>query len=208
MGIRFLCPNGHKLNVKSFLAGKRAICPQCGAKVLVPNQAEPTTEPSGTAGGTVTNSLAAAGQLANQPLTDTASPSVIIAVAEGEVVAPSGLESRSEVAPPPQAAAISMPDSIVVATSQPAIPANAVAMPPDAAYNLRRQRNRRNQIRIAVALFVMVIVLAMVLAWVLRRNANAPPASPPESTRVSDWAPLVSITIASSVLARGKNSRE
>ncbi len=31
MGIKFLCPNGHKLNVKSFLAGKRAICPRCGA---------------------------------------------------------------------------------------------------------------------------------------------------------------------------------
>ncbi len=36
MGIRFFCPNGHKLNVKSFLGGKRAICPKCGAKVLVP----------------------------------------------------------------------------------------------------------------------------------------------------------------------------
>jgi hypothetical protein len=36
MGIRFYCPNGHKLNVKSFLAGKRGICPDCGAKVLIP----------------------------------------------------------------------------------------------------------------------------------------------------------------------------
>lgn len=36
MGIRFLCPNGHKLNVKSFLAGKRGICPDCDAKFLVP----------------------------------------------------------------------------------------------------------------------------------------------------------------------------
>lgn len=36
MGIRFLCPNGHKLNVKAFLAGKRGICPQCDAKFLVP----------------------------------------------------------------------------------------------------------------------------------------------------------------------------
>jgi hypothetical protein len=36
MGIRFLCPNGHKLNVKSDLAGKRAICPDCGAKLVVP----------------------------------------------------------------------------------------------------------------------------------------------------------------------------
>jgi len=36
MGIKFLCPNGHKLHVKSFLAGKRAICPQCGQRVVVP----------------------------------------------------------------------------------------------------------------------------------------------------------------------------
>lgn len=36
MGIRFYCPNGHKLNVKAFLAGKRGICPDCDAKFLVP----------------------------------------------------------------------------------------------------------------------------------------------------------------------------
>ena len=38
MGIRFLCPNGHKLNVKAFLAGERGICPQCDAKFLVPHE--------------------------------------------------------------------------------------------------------------------------------------------------------------------------
>jgi hypothetical protein len=38
MGIRFLCPNGHKLNVKAFLAGKRGICPDCDAKFVVPWQ--------------------------------------------------------------------------------------------------------------------------------------------------------------------------
>lgn len=36
MGIRFHCPNGHKLNVKSFLAGKRGICPDCGVKFYIP----------------------------------------------------------------------------------------------------------------------------------------------------------------------------
>src|SRR3989304_4109209 len=36
MGIRFLCPNGHKLNVKADLAGKRASCPECGAKLVIP----------------------------------------------------------------------------------------------------------------------------------------------------------------------------
>ena len=37
MGIRFYCPNGHKLNVKSYLAGKRGFCPDCGAKLLIPD---------------------------------------------------------------------------------------------------------------------------------------------------------------------------
>ncbi len=44
MGIKFLCPNGHKLHVKTFLSGKRAICPKCGVRVLVP--AESTRESS------------------------------------------------------------------------------------------------------------------------------------------------------------------
>lgn len=36
MGIKCFCPNGHRLNVKSQLAGKRGICPQCGAKFVIP----------------------------------------------------------------------------------------------------------------------------------------------------------------------------
>jgi len=36
MGIRFYCPNGHKLNVKSFQAGRAGICPRCGARLQIP----------------------------------------------------------------------------------------------------------------------------------------------------------------------------
>jgi hypothetical protein len=36
MGIRFFCPNGHRLHVKSFLAGKRGVCPDCGQGVDIP----------------------------------------------------------------------------------------------------------------------------------------------------------------------------
>jgi len=36
MGVRFHCPNGHKLNVKAYLAGKRGICPDCDAKFIIP----------------------------------------------------------------------------------------------------------------------------------------------------------------------------
>lgn len=38
MGIRFYCPNGHKLHVKAFQAGKRGICPHCGASMDIPYQ--------------------------------------------------------------------------------------------------------------------------------------------------------------------------
>ena len=36
MGIRFYCPNGHKLNVKDFQAGRKGICPVCGVKMQIP----------------------------------------------------------------------------------------------------------------------------------------------------------------------------
>jgi hypothetical protein len=38
MGIRFYCPNGHKLNVKVFQAGRRGICPYCGERFFIPTQ--------------------------------------------------------------------------------------------------------------------------------------------------------------------------
>lgn len=41
MGIRFYCPNcDHKLNVKSFLAGKRGVCPQCGGGLDIPLESQ------------------------------------------------------------------------------------------------------------------------------------------------------------------------
>ena len=36
MGIRFYCPNGHKLHVKEFQAGRRGVCPYCGVSVDIP----------------------------------------------------------------------------------------------------------------------------------------------------------------------------
>ena len=47
MGIRFNCPNGHKLNVKTFLAGRTGFCPHCGVKVAIPME---STRGPGTAG--------------------------------------------------------------------------------------------------------------------------------------------------------------
>ena len=46
MGIKFHCPKGHKLNVKAFLAGKKGVCPKCGAKVMIPTVSEGGEEDS------------------------------------------------------------------------------------------------------------------------------------------------------------------
>jgi hypothetical protein len=41
MGIKFQCANGHKLHVKSFLAGKKGRCPKCNVQILVPAEEVP-----------------------------------------------------------------------------------------------------------------------------------------------------------------------
>ena len=44
MGIRCYCPNGHRLNIKSFLAGKKGVCPHCDARFRIPLESEPKRE--------------------------------------------------------------------------------------------------------------------------------------------------------------------
>ncbi len=50
MGIRFFCPSGHRLHVKTFLAGKKGICPECGVKLQVPSTSDPRAERGDSAG--------------------------------------------------------------------------------------------------------------------------------------------------------------
>ena len=57
MGIRFLCPSGHKLNVKSFLAGKRGICPHCGAKFEIPFESVASAPPPPAMAGPASKEL-------------------------------------------------------------------------------------------------------------------------------------------------------
>ncbi|MEN6559080.1 MAG: DUF4339 domain-containing protein [Thermoguttaceae bacterium] len=46
MGIRFYCPNGHKMNVKEFQAGRHGVCPICGAKMQIPHSStRPSSKP-------------------------------------------------------------------------------------------------------------------------------------------------------------------
>src|SRR5688572_6042780 len=76
MGIRFSCPNGHKLHVKEFLAGKRGVCPSCGAKFVIPlaSAAEsPRTLSAATDVGTPTSAQASV---------DASAASIIISIVE------------------------------------------------------------------------------------------------------------------------------
>ncbi len=47
MGIVAYCPNQHRVKVKEDLAGKKGVCPTCGAKFRIPyaSQAEPASVP-------------------------------------------------------------------------------------------------------------------------------------------------------------------
>jgi GYF domain 2 len=74
MGIRFECPNGHKLHVKSYLAGKRGICPDCGAKFVIPAGSNGHEAPE-----RVQSAVGAAGvQNEAGPKVDSPPPSVVI----------------------------------------------------------------------------------------------------------------------------------
>ncbi|MCA9176702.1 MAG: DUF4339 domain-containing protein [Planctomycetales bacterium] len=44
MGIRCYCPNGHRLNLKAFQAGRVGICPDCQARFRIPIESEPKRE--------------------------------------------------------------------------------------------------------------------------------------------------------------------
>jgi len=62
MGIRFNCHAcGYRLNVKAFLAGKRGICPKCGAKVDIPAQGTADSSPGHSMGPPQAASPAATG---------------------------------------------------------------------------------------------------------------------------------------------------
>jgi hypothetical protein len=194
MGIRFSCPNGHKLNVKTFLAGKRGVCPQCGAKFIIPAPAEGVSAamPQPVAVGQEPSVEIVVAPTANQVTNPVASPSVIIPVSESSIHE-SGIPSQEfELEPPAPPVAESLPNAIPPAsvTGIPlSIPdtAEATAQPADM---IRRDRMRRMQLLMSVLLLTLVLVLGGVLIWVLKREAaNAPvekePAAASESASPS-----------------------
>jgi hypothetical protein len=175
MGIRFSCPNGHKLNVKTFLAGKRGVCPQCGAKFIIP-MATDSAEPEASQSGGVAQQAHSVEIITNAPSTVTsaaASPSIVIATSE---LAATPQQVEPEPAIPTPEAAPSIPPA-ATSGDQPLIVTEPVAAPPaEPAFIIRRERNRRKQVTASVVLLLLVIVLAIVLVWVLRRDGSNPAA--------------------------------
>ncbi len=89
MGIRFYCPNGHKLNVKVFQAGRKGICPYCGSKFVIPTQ---STRKSSKEERSALRAIAASPPIINAP-----SPN-IAAEGRGDLPAPT-LESTEAMEP-------------------------------------------------------------------------------------------------------------
>ncbi len=86
MGIRFFCPNGHKLHVKGFQAGRRGICPHCGESMDIPLQ---STRPSSRHSASERSSAPRRGP-AGQSTLEKESPAGRAAPAELLAAAPEG----------------------------------------------------------------------------------------------------------------------
>lgn len=172
MGIRFSCPNGHRLHVKEFLAGKRGVCPACGAKFVIPLPAE--SQPAAP--------QAATAAAAPRTVERTSSPSVVIPVVPPSAAAPverpanpaatSFATHAATVEPVP-------PSPVATPTATPVEPSVSVGPVSAAAkYAAHRERTRRRQTALAIVLGATVIVLAAVLVWILLGGPSAVRAAP------------------------------
>ncbi|HEY3392791.1 MAG TPA: hypothetical protein VGK58_08795 [Lacipirellulaceae bacterium] len=194
MGIRLSCPNGHKLNVKDNLAGKRGICPACGAKFVIPAASEPAPAAGQPAGDTgISAQSAAAGGAPS-------SPSIVIALADAP---PKSAPVIAPAAPAPPAVNVnsSQPPQTTApaATAAPkVVPAPSAETPivltdsdhPAAAvskYVTHRMRIRRLQTTIAIALLIAVVVLGVVLVWVLSGGPETASARQTSSSAQSSY---------------------
>jgi hypothetical protein len=102
MGIKFHCPNGHKLNVKAFLAGKKGVCPKCGTKFRIPAESEPGLVDSDLEEGDAGASGIKSGNgspAANRPHIATAAAPATSRSHEGDAPAAAIAASRSKAVP-------------------------------------------------------------------------------------------------------------
>jgi hypothetical protein len=129
MGVRFQCPNGHKLHVKAELAGKRGICPECGARFVVPSfsggrvpEDVSATPPPGAASSPAPVATARAAQQTQT------------ATAKGHGGPPSSVVIKTQT-PPPTSAPIAQPvdQPIAQPTERPVAQPVAQSLPPSPA---------------------------------------------------------------------------
>jgi hypothetical protein len=205
MGIRFNCPNGHKLNVKEFLAGKRGVCPQCGAKFVIPMPTDvPLSEvpqPVGV-GQSQSVEIDISPAPSHQTASTAASPSVIIPVTDMELAPP-------ELELPPAIRGSEIPITDVLPVSivavQPPTVSGATGVTPEVAIPLQRERTRRNQIVISLLLLALVVLLAGVLVWVLKRDVKQTPVE--KTTTAYRGASNQVLAMASGSLLISEHSR-
>lgn len=126
MGIKFHCPNGHKLNVKSFLAGKKGVCPKCGIRVRIPTASEEAADDSGIGAAQVAAGVAVAAGLPAAGANGSARPGpAVVAAPTNRLPAPT--------MPGPVMPAPAMPMGTAVAVPAmpvPAMPVPAMPLPP------------------------------------------------------------------------------
>jgi len=203
MGIRFSCPNGHKLNVKDALAGKRALCPDCGAKVQIPEFPQPSAGASAPAAGvpsteTPTATVPDSGKAA------TNTPSIVIPLDTSPTSVYRDVPPTPPVPPPLPATlvsptsvrAVELPSTVVVPAKPPMVTPPA-PLPPDVQYQIHRQRRRRNQVMLAIALLVMVVVLGIGLIFVLWRNSKMAPSEQKPAVQTGGVFEATTISLAS-----------
>ncbi len=171
MGIRFSCPNGHKLNVKAHLAGKRAICPHCGSKVVVPEPPAQTEAPA-SAKSPGTRSLPTAAVPALELGSIDLLPSSILPHTAAEHVQISS------------GTADTLPESILPTTVH-SLGVEPAKSPAESSAQAHHTRGRRNQLIVSVVLLLIVILLAFALYWVLNRHISPTPPAPAEATTPS-----------------------
>jgi hypothetical protein len=171
MGIRFSCPNGHRLNVKEHLAGKRGICPSCGAKFVIPaaDQSHNDADPGRGAGAAPSQTSSVA--------SPSGAPSIVIALADAPPSSPPAApaapvspinktaERQAESAPPMPVAATNKTPFVASHSDRPA--------PSVSKYVAHRIRSRRLQTKIAIALLIAVVVLGILLVWVLTSGSQS-----------------------------------
>ena len=134
MGIRFFCPQGHRLNVKSFLAGKRGVCPDCGASVDIPMQsdARAVSKKKAANGGGDEGQDAKATAVLERPDADQAEIDISIPApqppAHNDFALPASLELPPAALPPAEVTNVSTPQ-YAFETVRPAPTANGVPLP-------------------------------------------------------------------------------